>query len=349
MQIAAVGTSLPPHYYDQETLISVLKTLWATRHHNVDRLESIHRNALIGGRHLALPLEEYEALESFGKANDAFIRCATDLGAEAIAKALAAAALSQGDVDHLFFVSTTGVATPSIDARILNRTALRADVKRTPIFGLGCAGGAAGVARAADYLRGLPDQVAVVLSVELCTLTLQREDLSIPNIIASGLFGDGAAAVVLVGANRKAKGPRVLASRSFFYRDTERLMGWDVTSEGFRIVLSGDIPAVVREHARRNVDEFLAANDLTRRHIGRYVCHAGGPRVLEAFEEALELPEAALAPTWRCLKEVGNLSSASVLFVLEDILRGPRPEAGTFGLMLALGPGFCAELVLLRW
>lgn len=349
MRIASVGQALPRNYYDQETLIAALKRHWATRHHNVERLESLHRNALIGGRHLALTLAEYERLESFGDANDAFVRSAVDLGGEALGEGLRAAGLAPADVDHLFFVSTTGVAAPSIDARLANRLGLRPDLKRTPIFGLGCVGGAAGVARLADYLRAFPEGVAALVAVELCSLTLQRQDLSIPNIIATGLFGDGAAAVVMAGEKRPAAGPRVIATRSILYPATEHVMGWKVTGDGFAVILSAEIPDVVRRHMRCDVDGFLSDHGLTRGQIASYVCHPGGPRVLEAFQEALELPREAFAVTWDCLNRLGNLSSVSVLLVLEQTMRTRRPAPGSYGLMLAMGPGFCSELVLLEW
>ncbi len=349
MRIAAVGRAFPENYYDQQSLIAAFKKLWAKRHYNVDRLESLHRNVLVGGRHLALTLEEYERLDSFTDSNNVFIRAAAELGAKAIVDGLDAAGVEPRDIDHIFFVTTTGVATPSIDALLANRLKLRSDMKRTPIFGLGCLAGAAGVARAADYLRAFPEQVAVVVSVELCSLTLQREDLSIPNIIASGLFGDGAAAVVLVGEDRGTQGPSVVTSRSVFYPDTERVMGWDITREGFQVVLSADVPRVVREHIRRDVEGFLGDNGLGLSDISSYVCHPGGPKVLEAFQEALELPADALSLTWESLKSVGNLSSASVLMILRDTIDKRRPRSGSHGLMMAMGPGFCSELVLLRW
>jgi alkylresorcinol/alkylpyrone synthase len=223
-----------------------------------------------------------------------------------------------------------------------------------PVFGLGCVAGAAGVARAADYVRGFPGDVAVLLSVELCSLTLQMQDLSIPNLIASGLFGDGAAAAVVVGAERElpadeTPGPRVVATRSVFYPDSERVMGWDISESGFRIVLSADVPKVVRDHLRDDVDEFLADHGLARDDIASWVCHPGGPKVLEAMEQSLDLPEGALDVTWRSLREVGNLSSTSVLLVLQKTMADHRPEPGTPGMMLAMGPGFCSELVLLEW
>jgi alkylresorcinol/alkylpyrone synthase len=274
----------------------------------------------------------------------------TDVGEQAVRQALQRAGLEPSEVDHLFFVTVTGVATPSVDARLMNRLGLRPDVKRTPIFGLGCVAGAAGTARASDALRAYPDQVAVLLSVELCSLTLQREDLSIANIIASGLFGDGAAAMVLSGAERPAPGvPRILATRSVFYPDTERVMGWDVVNGGFKVVLSAKVPDVVRGHVRGDVTGFLTEQGLRIEDIRHWVAHTGGPKVLEAFESTLELPSGALARSWKSLRETGNLSSASVLFVLESLLASDEAKPGDYGLLMAMGPGFCAELVLLRW
>jgi alkylresorcinol/alkylpyrone synthase len=349
VRIAAVGLALPPHYYDQDTLLEAFKRHWAKRHHNLERLEDLHRNVLVGGRHLALPMEEYERLDSWGKANDAWIRVAQEVGESAVRQALDRAGLAVEDVDALITVTVTGVATPSLDARLMNRLGLPARVKRVPIFGLGCVAGTAGIARAADYVRAFPDQVAVLLSVELCSLTLQREDLSIPNLIASGLFGDGAAAAIVVGNGRIASGPSIVATRSVFYPDSEEVMGWDISEQGFRIVLSADVPAVVRRFLRRDVDAFLAEHRLSREDVAVWVSHPGGPKVLEAMQEALELPDDALESAWRSLREVGNLSSTSVLLVLEETLEQRAPEPGSHGLMLAMGPGFCSELVLLRW
>ena len=349
MKIAAVGKALPPHYYDQDTLLAALKRRFEGRFYNPERLDRLHKNVLVGGRHLALPLEAYDDIKTWGQANDAWIRVAQDVGEAAVREALAIAGLTPEDPDAVFFVSVTGIATPSIDARLVNRGVFPTRVRRYPIFGLGCVAGAAGIGRAADYVRAYPDQVAVLLSVELCSLTLQSDDLSIPNLIASGLFGDGAAAVVVVGEEREAAGPRIVATRSIFYPNSERVMGWDISEQGFRIVLSADVPVVAREHLRGDVDAFLAEHGLTRRDISSWVCHPGGPKVLEAMQEALEVPEEALAVTWRSLQEVGNLSSTSVLLVLRDTIDAHRPPPGSWGMLLAMGPGFCSELVLLKW
>ncbi|PTL81424.1 type III polyketide synthase [Vitiosangium sp. GDMCC 1.1324] len=349
--IRAVERMLPPHYVPQDQIIGALRGLWSTRHFNIERLEELHRSVQVDGRFLALPIERYLSLVTFQQRNDAWIQAALDLGEQVVRKALDRAGLTPRDVDHVFFVTVTGIATPSIDARLMNRLGMRADMKRTPIFGLGCVAGAAGTARASDYLRAWKGQTALLLSVELCSLTLQREDLSIPNIIASGLFGDGAACVVLQGAERgnATSGPRIVATRSVLYPDTERIMGWDVVDTGFKVVLSAKVPQLAREFIRRDVDGFLAEHGLTRKDVKHWVAHTGGPKVLQAFEEALELTPEALAHSWASLREVGNLSSASVLFVLGDMLESGKAQPGDWGVMLAMGPGFCAELVLLRW
>ncbi len=349
MHISAVGKAFPANYYGQEELLSALRAEWAREHHNPARLDRLHRNVLVGGRHLALPIEEYDQLETWGKANDAWIRVAQEVGAEAVRDALERAGLTTGDVAALITVTVTGVATPSLDARLMNRLDLPVGVRRMPIFGLGCVAGAAGISRAADYVRAYPDQVAVLLSVELCSLTLQRQDLSIPNLIATGLFGDGAAAVVVTGDALPSSGPQVLATRSVFYPDTEEVMGWEVSERGFGIVLSADVPKMVSDNLRQDVDRFLADHGLERRDVASWVCHPGGPKVLQAMEEALELDSDALAVTWRSLREVGNLSSTSVLLVLQETMAEHRPPPGSYGMITAMGPGFCSELVLLRW
>ena len=348
--IRSVGRALPANWVDQETLIAALRAWWEQHHFNVERLADLHRAVRVKGRYLALPMAEYPALDTFRKSNDAWIRAGTDLGAEAVRDGLARAGLSPRDVDHLFFVTVTGLATPSLDAKLANRLGLPAHLKRTPVFGLGCLAGAAGLGRVSDTLRAFPGEVAVMLSVELCSLTLQREDVSVANIIASGIFGDGAAAVVLAGAGRRgAPGPRVLATRSAFYPDTEWVMGWDLVDSGFKVVLSAKVPDVVRQNVRRDVDGFLRDQGLDRSRIRHWIAHTGGPKVLQAFSEALELPAGALDRSWRSLEEVGNLSSASVLFVLADLLESGEPRPGDLGLLAAMGPGFSAELILLQW
>jgi alkylresorcinol/alkylpyrone synthase len=274
---------------------------------------------------------------------------AEELGERAIDGALEHSGLRRHDLDSLFVVSITGVASPSLDARLINRMKLRPDIKRTFIFGLGCVGGAAGLTRAADYVKAYPTQSAALLAVEICSLTLQRDDLSIPNLISTGLFGDGAAAVILVGAERPSVGPTILGTRSVFYPDSEDIMGWDISEKGFRIVLSAQLPELIQQRLRADLDRFLADFGVSRGDIGNWVIHTGGPKILEAIERALGLSDRDLKLSWKCLRGHGNISSASVLLVLEETIKYHRPAPGTLGLLAAMGPGFCSELILMRW
>lgn len=316
----------------------------------------IHEATEVKYRSLVLPLEAYTELDSFAASNDAFIRVGLELGAKVIVDALAEAGLIPSDVDFVMATSVTGVATPSLEARLVPIVGFRPDVKRVPIFGLGCVAGAAGIARVHDYLLGHPEDVAVLLSIELCSLTLQSDDVSMANIVASGLFGDGAAAVVMVGERRAERmgisGPRVVSSRSRMYPDTEELMAWDIGGSGFRIMLSASISDVIAQYLGEDVDAFLSDEGLKLGDIKSWVCHTGGPKVLQVIEGSLNLTGDQLKASWNSLAECGNLSSSSVLHVLRDTIAGrgvERPKPGTSGLLLAMGPGFCAELVLLEW
>jgi alkylresorcinol/alkylpyrone synthase len=354
--IAAVHGVLGSHGYPQSEITDAFARVVSPDGSSREVIKRIHAATGVEHRYLALPLEEYEQLSGFGAANDAFIRAGLDMAEAALRGALDAAGLVVGDVDMVMTTTVTGIAVPSIEARLVPRLGLRADVKRVPVFGLGCVAGAAGIARVHDYLVGHPDDVAVLLSLELCSLTVQRDDASMANIVASGLFGDGSAAVVMVGERRAelmgVHGPQVIASRSRLYPDTERTMGWDIGGSGFRIVLSPGVADVITGNLSGDVAGFLGDHELTISDITAWVCHPGGPKVLQAMESALDLHVGQLDVTWRSLAAIGNLSSASVLHVLGDTLAGrglDPPEAGSPGLMLAMGPGFCAELVLLRW
>jgi alkylresorcinol/alkylpyrone synthase len=349
LKIAAVATVFPPHWYEQRTLTEYLVAAFGGEPRFAERLRSLHANTGVEGRHLVLPLEAYAALEDFTRCNAAWLQGALDLGERAIRAALARAGLEPADVDIVFFATVTGLASPSVEARLIHRLGMRTDCKRVPIFGLGCVAGAAAVARAADYVKSHRDGVALVLTVELCSLTLQREDRSVANLVSTGLFGDGAAAAVVVGADHRCKGPEVLATRSVFYPDTEQMMGWDIGSFGFRIVLSAEVPTVARERVPGDVDDFLRDLGRRRSDIARWIAHPGGPRVLQALQEGLGLQRADLECSWRSLRRVGNLSSTSVLMILEETMQTNPGRPSDLGLMLAMGPGFCSELLLLRW
>jgi len=349
VKIAGVGSAFPKHYYDQELLVAALKNYWRDRLPNPDILGRLEESMKVDGRYTARPIEFYENMSTWGEANDVWIEVAMEIGEQALCRALASAGVEPNELSAIFVTSVTGIAAPSLDARLVNRMGLSRNIKRIPIFGLGCVAGAAGISRAADYVRAYPNQTAALLSIELCSLTLQREDLSMAHLISALLFGDGAAAAVVAGDDVDSSGPEILATKSILYPNTERTMGWDISEKGFRIVLSADVPDTVLKHLGADVDEFLAEHNLRRSDIKSWVMHTGGPKVLEATAEALGITKKDLDASWECLRRVGNLSSTSVLLVLEDVYRNRRPAPGTLSILAAMGPGFCSELVLLRW
>jgi alkylresorcinol/alkylpyrone synthase len=354
MHIAAVGTAFPPNRYTQTEIADALVERWRDRLPEPRLLTRLHANCGVDFRYTVFPLDRYPELVGFKQTNDEWITAAVNLGETAIDRALTPLGLTPADISAIFFASVTGIASPTIDARLINRMPFPTHVKRTPIFGLGCVAGAAGIARASDYLRAFPNQFALLLSVELCSLTWQDDDQSVANIISTGLFGDGCAAVLLAGTDAVIpkplpNTPKILATRSTFYRHTEHIMGWDIRDTGFRIVLSPDVPKVVLENLKGDVDSFLAEQNLKLADISSWIFHSGGPKVLEATEKALSLPEGALALSWKSLREVGNLSAASVLCVLEDTLTNHPGAPGSYSILAAMGPAFCLELVLLQW
>lgn len=349
MKIVSAASAFPTHRYSQQAIAKALSKFWGDNLPRFDAVDRLHGRTEVDYRHLALPLHAYERVDTWGKANRIWIQVAQQLAKTSLCRAMLEPGIVPSEIDALIFTSVTGISSPSIDAKLVNLLGLSPNIKRMPLFGLGCVAGAAGISRAADYVRAFPDQIAALVSVELCSLTWQRDDLSVANLISTGLFGDGSAAVLVAGSDTKFDGPDILATRSVFYPHTEKVMGWDISEKGFQIVLSADVPKVVREHLRQDVDGFLAEQGLSRTDISSWIIHTGGPAVLEAVQESLELPDGALDVSWDCLRRVGNLSSASVLIVLEDVLRAGGGEPGTYSVLAAMGPGFCSEVLLLRW
>jgi alkylresorcinol/alkylpyrone synthase len=354
-RIVASTVVLPEHRYKQRELAEMAARMFPSMQRRAGFLERFFAQVGVEERHLALPAAEYSKLHGFEDRSRAWLEVATDLGRRCVEQVLAECGARPEEVGQLTTTTVTGIAVPSLDARLMNHIDFALSLKRVPLFGLGCLGGAAGLARAADYLRAFPDELAILLSVELCSLTLQTDDASMANIISSGLFGDGAAAVLLagarhpIGARADIVGPTVIASRSVFIPSTERMMGWDVVDGGFKVVLSPEVPDVVRDNVPAAVDAFLYEYDLDRDDIVTWVSHPGGPKVLDALRDGLGLDEQALSLAREGLARVGNLSSASVLYVLDRFRRERAPARGSYGMLLAMGPAFCAELVLLRW
>jgi alkylresorcinol/alkylpyrone synthase len=354
--IAGVATALPQHRYGQEELAEVARALLPELSLETATLQRFFRRVGVRQRFLALSAQEYGELCGFGSRNDAWLRVAQALAERALRNALDRAHMRAQDISLLMTTTVTGLAVPSLDARLMNRLPFLPSTKRVPLFGLGCLAGVAGLARASEYLRAFPREAAAFLSVELCSLTVQKEDCSVANMISMGLFGDGAAAVVLLGAEHprarelrsgRRCAPSILGSRAAFFADTERVMGWDMVDQGFKIVLSQDVPRLAQEHVPGLVDTLLSDHDLARPDVRAWLAHPGGPAVIDAVQRGLELPTEALQRTRTSLADVGNLSSASALFILEGYLREESAQRDEHALLLAMGPAFCAEAVLL--
>jgi alkylresorcinol/alkylpyrone synthase len=339
---------LPGHRLTQDEARDEVRRQF-TRIPDLERLLPLFDRSGVRTRYFAYPKEYYLDGKTFGRRNDDYIEIAQALGEKAVRTALERAGLVPGDVDAFLFTTTTGLSTPSVDALLAHRMGMRGDVRRMPFFGLGCAGGAALLGMAADYLRTRPDGVAVVLAVELCSLTLLLQDNSKTNLIGMALFGDGAAAAVLTGAKRGMNGPAIIAAETEYFENSLHLMGWHFSEAGFELVLSPTVPAFILEALPPRVSAFWERHGLRREDLRHFALHPGGRQVLEAYRRGLGLGDAELAPTREALRNYGNLSSASVLFSLNELLETTQPQPGERGFMTALGPGFAAEMLLLEW
>ena len=350
--IVAVYSAFPSYRYQQAEFTEAVAELAEISGARRVLLGRLHGNSGVDTRHIVLPLREYGGVRGIEPVNDRYIEEAVNLGERALRGALEEAGLAASDLDLLIVTSVTGVAVPSLDARLIPRLGLRPDLRRLPIFGLGCVAGAAGLGRLHDYLLGWPQHRAALLAVELCSLNWPITEVTTADLVVSGLFGDGAVALVAAGGDagghQGGDGVRVIASRSEVYPESGDTLGWRLGSDGFRIVLTAELADVVEQRLKGSVSSFLAEHDLVIEEISAWVCHPGGPRVIDAIQASLKLPDSAVAMSRRSLAEVGNLSSASVLHILEQTI-GSCPPPGSYGLMIGLGPGVSAELVLLRW
>lgn len=351
--VVDIETNFPENYYTQDQLIDNLKNVWADKITNLSRVEAIHSNVLVKGRHLALPLQKYFELKSFDEKNDLFIEKALELATGAISKVLKKYNLEAKDISALWSNTVTGFAIPSLEARVMNKLPFSPKTKRVPLLGLGCMAGVAGINRVADYLKAYPKEAVIFFSVELCSLTIQMDDISPANLVSTGLFGDGSAAVLMVGDEHplaKKATLEWLSSECVFFPDTERVMGWGVGEKGLKIILSKGVPEVTEGELPGPLHGFLQSQGLEIKDIASYFAHPGGPKVLLAMEKVLDLPQGGLKHSWESLAENGNMSSVSVLDIFKRNFEHKKADLkGRYCLSMAMGPAFSAEMGLFKW
>lgn len=348
--ISSISTVELPHKVKQEDLKSFAKNLFAESFPDIERLLASFDNTSIKSRNLCVPIEFFKSDKSFKEKNGLYINKALEYSVQAVSECLEKAKIRKEDVTDIIFISTTGLATPSLDALIINRMNLNPLINRTPLWGLGCAGGVSGLAKANTIAKANPDAIVLVVGVELCSLTFIRNDLTKSNFIATSLFSDGVAALVVTGDNVKMQnsfpGIEIVSTQSRLYYDTLDVMGWEFLDEGFKVVFSRDIPAIVKNTVKDDIFGFLNMNNIPLREIRNYVVHPGGAKVINAYVESLEVNPLVFLNTKKILSEYGNMSSVTVLYVLEKFIKDGFNDG--YGLMMSLGPGFSSEMALLE-
>lgn len=344
-RVLSVATAVPPHRIEQAEVKDFARSMFGQAHRDIERLLPVFDSVNVDGRNFCVPVEWFAGRHTFEEKNDLYLEWALELSAKASRRALDRAGVEASDVGALYFVSTTGLATPSLDAKLLFELGVPSrHTRREMLFGHGCAAGAGGLARAADRARHHPEKPVLLVAVELCGLTFQHGDTSKANLISTGLFSDGAAAVV-VGTG--GEGPALIGEDCVTWPGTEDVMGWHFTGDGFKVILSRSVPNVVREHFRESLEDACRHVGLDFGDLKHFILHPGGAKVLDAFEEALELGPDDVTLSRQVLRDHGNMSAATVLFVLERFLTGGY-EAGDLGVISAMGPGFSAEHVFFR-
>ncbi len=344
-RILSVATALPPHRMGQREVKEFARGMFSGTYRDIERLASIFDNVQVESRYFCVPMEWFEQNHTFPEKNALYVEHAQDLCEKAARRAMDRAGVEPDEIGAIFFVSTTGFATPSLDSKMIFSLGLSEHTRRVPIWGLGCAAGAAGLARAADYARLYPDQKVLLVGVELSGLTFQRGDRSKSNLISTSLFADGAAAVVL---GTEGPGPSLIGSYSTTWPDTEDVMGWELIETGLKVQLSKSVPEITRRKFRGNLYDACVSLGLKLEDLQHFVLHPGGAKVLDAFEEVLGLEPGGLTFSRAVLRECGNMSSVTVLFILERFLESAEFSEGELGVLSAMGPGFSAEHVLFR-
>ncbi len=344
--IQAIATAVPPYRLAQEDARQFATMLFRGRVHQLDRLVSVFEHTLIEHRHLSQPLDWFGTPHTFAEANAIYEQMALQLSEQASCRAIEQAGISPDEIAMVIFVSTTGIATPSLDSKLIQCLGLPAHTARLPIWGLGCAGGVSGLARAAELTHAFPGKSVLLVAVELCSLTFQLNDLSKSNLVATTLFGDGAAAILLrLG---EGDGPQLLNRYSHLFPHSTDIMGWELIESGLKVRFARSIPTLVERYMPDLVQSACTTWDIAPEQLAHFVFHPGGPKVMQAYADALNLPPDKLTQAYRVWAEYGNMSSPTVLFVLEQFVRQVA-RSGDYGLMAALGPGFSAEQILFRW
>ncbi|MFV8828694.1 type III polyketide synthase [Alkalihalobacterium sp. APHAB7] len=357
--IISVSTVNPPHTLTQDVTTEFAKELFESDFQDIERLLKAFQNGQIEKRNFSVPITWFKEDHTLEEKNNLYIDRAVQYGAEAITACLTSrdflhTSIDYSEVDAIIFISSTGMATPSIDARVMNVLPFSPNTKRIPLWGLGCAGGAAGLSRAYEYCRAYPEAKVLVLCIELCSLTFQRNDRTKSNLIGTSLFADGVACALVCGDQvevqqySQQKIPSIIGTHSCLMPQSEDVMGWDIKDEGLYVVFSRDIPNIIRNWLQPVIKEFLNEHELTLKDISYFVAHPGGKKVLEAYEDALGMGSEFTRYSREVLQANGNMSSPTVLYVLKEIMKLDH-DTGEWGLLGALGPGFCSELLLLNW
>ncbi|ASB88769.1 type III polyketide synthase [Bacillus sonorensis] len=358
--LLSAGTSIPRCHVSQEQAAGFARDMFKDSFRDIDRLLASFKNGEIQSRQFVMPIEWYKKAKSFQEKNQIYVEMAVRHSAEAASKCLADQRFLKREIpfekiDAIFFVSSTGISTPSIEAKLINILPFRRETKRIPIWGLGCAGGASGIARAFEYCTAFPKAYVLVIAAELCSLTFQKDDQTKSNLIGTSLFGDGIAAVLMCGREADLQDsrfgilPEVLSSRSSTLPDSEDVMGWNINDNGFQVVFSRDIPSLIRTNLKKDVEAFLNAQNVGLDDIQVFLAHPGGKKVLDAYMESLGFSEEHLACSRRILTKHGNMSSATIMYVIKECLLTVTPEPEKHGLLGALGPGFSSELLIMKW
>ena len=347
-RILGAAHAFPIHRVSQQQARQAASTIFAGKIPELKRLLTIFDNSRIAQRQLVMPLDWYLKPRSLEERNQIFVDQGMSLLREAAEKVLRSSDADVSQVAHVIYVNSTGHATPSLDARLINEMNLSVQTTRLPIWGLGCAGGAAGLSRARDYCLAHPTAKVLLTALECCSLTLVVEDLSKKNLVGTSLFSDGAAAVLVAGDEASGSGPEIVATRSQLFPDSYDIMGWNFSDQGMELVLSPRLPLLIKKELPGMVDRFLSDYGLARADLQHYIAHPGGAKVLDAISEALDLRDEELHLSEELLNRQGNVSSVSVLVVLEDWLKSKASSIDEYGLLFAFGPGFSAELILIK-